>query len=208
MSHDQRIPIDAVIFDYGEVIAVPDAEDWARLENTANVSGPAFSDAYWRYRLDYDRGLSPNDYWTQVATNAGTRFSEEQIHQLNRIDARHWMHISQPVLDWIVRLKQAGKKLGLISNMPSGLATIFRKELAWFEHFDSIVLSCDLKVCKPDSEIYIKSLEDLAISPARALFIDDKDYNVEGARALGMHGITFESLQGIQPLLTRYELPA
>src|SRR5947209_2497691 len=108
-----HIPIDAVIFDYGEVIALSDAEDWARMVQIANVAGPVFSDAYWLYRHDYDRGWSPEFYWSQVANDCGAHFTHEQVRELNQADANHWMHVDEHVIDWIGRIKSAGKKLGI-----------------------------------------------------------------------------------------------
>jgi putative hydrolase of the HAD superfamily len=207
MPQNGLIPIDAVVFDYGEVIAGGDAEDWARMVAIANVAAPAFFESYWRYRLDYDGGWTPQEYWSKVAHDAGTEFSEEQLRELLQADANHWMHVREPVVDWILRLKQAGKKLGLISNMPSGFATFFRREFSWLENFESLVLSCDLRVVKPDPEIYLEALRQLNVAPERALFLDDKDYNIAGAQAVGMQGIVFDSLEGIQPRLARYELP-
>jgi putative hydrolase of the HAD superfamily len=207
MPQNGRIPIDAVVFDYGEVIAGSDAEDWASMVAISNVADHSFFDSYWRYRLDYDRGWTPQEYWSKVAHDAGTEFSEEQLRELLQADAKHWMHIRQPVVDWILRLKQAGKKLGLISNMPSGFAPFFRRELSWLEQFECLILSCDLRVVKPDPEIYLAALRKLNVAPERALFLDDKDYNIAGAHAVGMQGIVFDSLEGIQPRLAQYDLP-
>ncbi|HEY0566071.1 MAG TPA: HAD family phosphatase [Terriglobales bacterium] len=201
------IPIDAVIFDYGEVIALSDAEDWARIVQIANVAGPVFSDAYWRYRLDYDRGWSPGFYWSQVANDCGAHFTLEQVRELNEADANHWMHVDERVIDWIGRIKSAGKKLGMISNMPMGLVPIFRRALLWLDQFDSLVFSCELGIVKPDARIYQHALKQLDVAAERALFIDDKDYNVNEARSLGMHGITFDSLETIEPLVQQFDIP-
>lgn len=207
MSHQERMPIDAVVFDYGEVIAGSDACDWTRMVRIAEIPETAFFDSYWHYRLDYDRGWTPQQYWSKVAEHAGTKFSADRTDRLTETDAQHWMHVRQPVLDWILRLKEGGKKLGILSNMPSGVAQIFRRDAPWLAHFDSLVFSCDLRVCKPDPEIYRASLDQLSVAPERALFLDDKQYNVEGARAIGMQGVLFDSLEATQARLTKFDLP-
>lgn len=207
MSHPSLVPIDAVVFDFGEVIAGGDADDFARMVHIAGVAQPAFSDAYWHYRLDYDRGWDPPQYWSKVAERAGTEFRDAQLARLTETDAQHWMHVRQPVLDWILRLKTAGKKVGVLSNMPSGVAAVFRRDLPWLARLDSVVLSCDLGVCKPDPQIYRTSLEQLAVAPERVLFLDDKQYNIDGAQAIGMQGALFDSLEATQTRLTKFDLP-
>jgi putative hydrolase of the HAD superfamily len=205
---EARTPIDAVIFDYGEVICGSDVEDWARMVQVSGVTRSVFDDAYWCYRLEYDRGMTPEDYWSQVAQHVGTQFSSEKVSDLIEADARHWSHVRQPMLDWIERLKNHGLRLGLISNMPHGIAVFMRRTMHWLKDFDSIVFSCDLEICKPDAEIYLHSLRDLGVEPQRSLFLDDKHENIEGAKAVGMHGLVFDSFDGLQPRLTAYNLPA
>ncbi len=67
-----------------------------------------FSGAYWKNRLDYDRGHSTQQYWTKVASDAGTYFAPDQIRDLIKTDAHHWMHVNQDVLDWIFRVQDPG----------------------------------------------------------------------------------------------------
>ena len=207
MSRDRGlIAIDAIIFDYGEVIALSDTEDWARMVQTANVAGPVFEEAYWRYRLDYDAGMSVEEYWTKVAHDTGAEFTAEQIADLNRADARHWTHLDPAMLAWIEELRRAGKRIGMLSNMPTGIAPVIR-DLSFTASFDALIFSCDLGVVKPHPDVYLAALRALDAKPQRTLFLDDKLANVQGAQALGIHGITFDSLAGSAPKLADYDLP-
>ena len=45
---------------------------------------------------------------------------------------------------------------------------------------------------KPDAGIYQMALAGVGVSPAEAVFVDDTARNVEGAKAVGMHGILFK----------------
>jgi putative hydrolase of the HAD superfamily len=51
---------------------------------------------------------------------------------------------------------------------------------------------------KPDPDIYLAVLNDLACRPDEAVFIDDKTENVEAARQLGMRGIVFRGVAEVQ----------
>ena len=54
------------------------------------------------------------------------------------------------------------------------------------DEFDVIFNTAELGVAKPDPEVYRVVLEHLGLEPSHALFIDDLEVNVEGARAVGL----------------------
>ncbi len=59
--------------------------------------------------------------------------------------------------------------------------------------FDAIVLSGEVGVMKPDPCIYQIALERLEVKAEQAAFIDDFQHNIDGAQAVGMHGIHFRN---------------
>ncbi|KAH9942389.1 HAD-like domain-containing protein [Epithele typhae] len=59
--------------------------------------------------------------------------------------------------------------------------------------FDCMYGSAVIGERKPDRAAYDKVLQDADIDPATAVFVDDKVENVEAARALGIHGIVFDT---------------
>lgn len=56
-------------------------------------------------------------------------------------------------------------------------------------YFDSIFCSYEMKICKPDQNIFKKALEKDAMSPKETIFVDDSEKNVKAAEALGIHGL-------------------
>jgi len=77
----------------------------------------------------------------------------------------------------------------------SNYSDLLRKMLASYWRmdgaFDQIVISWEVRMIKPDPDIFYYTLEKLGCAPAEAIFVDDKAVNVEGARALGMQAILF-----------------
>jgi putative hydrolase of the HAD superfamily len=59
--------------------------------------------------------------------------------------------------------------------------------------FDTLVISAEVGVMKPELKIYRIALEQLKVKSNEAVFVDDMPANVEAARTLGMQGILFES---------------
>ena len=61
--------------------------------------------------------------------------------------------------------------------------------------FDGVVVSSDVKMIKPNPEIYQYILKTYHLNPEESLFVDDMKENIEAAKALGIHGIVFETYE-------------
>ena len=61
---------------------------------------------------------------------------------------------------------------------------------------------------KPQAGIYLAAAKNVNAPPERCLFIDDLEVNVEGARAVGMQGIRFETVKLLTDRLTELGLLA
>jgi len=57
--------------------------------------------------------------------------------------------------------------------------------------FDEVILSADLGIIKPDPRIYRQTLEKLGITADQAVFVDDRQLNVDGAEACGIRSLLF-----------------
>ena len=204
--------LQAVIFDYGEVLSgPPDQQAHRNLLAIAGVEEEAFEKAYWAHRLDYDADiLNAQTYWQTVARDTGVRFTAKQIEQLTEQDAIMWMNLNPAMLAWIPRIKQAGFRLGILSNMGDGVLDYLRPRFSWLSQFDWLTWSCELGVVKPDPAIYLHTVKKLNVSPERALFIDNLQKNIDGAEAIGLHAALFENVEQLQADIARrgFALPA
>jgi len=97
------------------------------------------------------------------------------------------------MLAWAGRLRSAGLRTGLLSNLPEPLGLHLRHEMRLPDLFDHHSFSYELRAAKPEAAIYQHALKGLGVEPAEALFIDDRPENVEGAQACGIRSIQFES---------------
>jgi putative hydrolase of the HAD superfamily len=201
--------LEAVIFDYGEVLSgPPDPEAHRNLLNIAGVAEESFEKAYWAHRLDYDADiLNGQTYWQTVARDTGVHFTAEQISRLLEQDAIMWMNLNPAMLAWIPRIKKAGFRLGILSNMGDGVLDYLRPRFPWLAQFDHLTWSCELGVVKPDPAIYLHTVKKLNVSPDRALFIDNLQTNIVGAEAIGLHAALFENPEQLQNDLARRGFP-
>jgi len=185
---------DGFIFDYGGVLVHHQTDaDQARLAEIAGVPQDMFGQLYWSDRLDYDKGLIQADsYWQTLAARAGgNRLTARQIDQLCELDSDSWMHFDEVMWDWIYQLRAAGKRVGILSNMPRELGEAIKLKTNKLDYFDQVTLSYEVHSVKPEPEIYEHCIEGLGTTPEQTIFFDDKIVNVQGAELLGLRAIQF-----------------
>jgi len=187
----------AVILDYGEVLCHhPTREEIQRSAGLFQVALEDFPKLYMRNRGAYDRGdLTAEAYWLKFAEEAGAEISGAQIEELRVWDVEMWSTANAAMMQWVRNLRAAGMKTAILSNMPWDMARHARKTFQWLSDFDCHVFSCEIGEIKPSAVIYRHCLDGLAVEGDEAIFIDDREANVQGARAVGIHGIRFESCQ-------------
>ena len=196
MDRPQTAKIEAVILDYGEVLCYPPiAEDWARMASLFNMDPVSFRQLWGRNRSFYDRGdVSYESYWSAVAEAAKMKLAPEHLKKVGPWDVEMWARLNPAMLEWLEQVHSSGIKTALLSNMPHDMITYSRRNFAWLNHFDHQTFSAEVRLVKPDPAIYRHSLDGLGVAASEALFVDDRAANVEGARAVGMFAIQFQSL--------------
>jgi putative hydrolase of the HAD superfamily len=201
--------LQAVIFDYGEVLSdLPDTQRHSNLVEIAGVPEEGFDKSYWAHRLEYDGDLLNHEtYWETIARENGVKFSTSQVQQMLEQDALMWMNLNPTMMAWIPRIKQAGFKLAILSNMPRGVKNVMLDRFSWLSQFDYLTWSCDLGVVKPNPAIYLHTVKKLGVAPDKALFIDNLEKNTVGAEAAGLHANVFENVQQLQSDLSRRGFP-
>lgn len=202
--------ISAVIFDYGNVLCLPpDPLDCQRMRSLAGFDEEAtFNRMYWVNRDAYDRAaIDGQRYWQGIGEGLGKQFSAEQIDALTAQDVALWARANPVVLGWARTLQESGMKTAILSNMPSNLSGYLRQSPEWLQHFDYVVFSCEVGLLKPEPAIYHACLEGLRSMPEETLFIDDKPANVEGALAVGIHALLFQSAEQLGDDMQAFGLP-
>jgi 2-haloacid dehalogenase len=92
----------------------------------------------------------------------------------------------------VEELDSRGVPLFVITNFSAEFWKPFHaKEKAFFSRFREIVVSGEEKLLKPDPALYYRALDRFRLKPEEALFVDDRQINVDGAEAIGMHGHLF-----------------
>jgi len=197
------------MFDYGNVLCESQpAADTQALANILGVPVPRFTPIYWQFRIEFDAAaLDPVAYWNAVARTASRTLTPAQISELIEIDGRSWSHPAPVMPQWARNLRAAGIRTALLSNMPVSVRDYILR-CAWLPDFDVRVFSCEAGLCKPEPEIYRNCLSKLGVQPWEVLFIDDREPNVRGAEAVGLHAVLFTDPAGAaRQIEHRFSLP-
>ncbi len=195
--------IDWLLVDYGEVLsrALPEAT-FTELATIADLGHDEFRERYWRCRPDYDRGQTPQRYWSAVLDRDLTR-QHRLVEQLTNVDVDGWSHLNSTTLRTTLNFARRNRlRLALLSNAPDPLADAIEHS-HWVRHFDHRFYSCRLRRLKPEPGAFTDALRIMDAAPEQVLFIDDRPENTAAAADLGISTVTFTSASALRHQLAR-----
>ena len=194
--------VEAIICDFGGVLTSPMIDGFTAFEEASGISleqlGTAMGKIWERdgahplFELETGR-------MTEAAFVAG--LAEQLTSQLGRpirLDGfgemlfRH-LHPNERTIDYMRSLQARGYRMAICTNNVREWTSRWRAMLPVDEIFSVVVDSAFVGMRKPEPGIYGLTLERLAATPEVALFVDDIELNCDGARALGMRAVWFQS---------------
>jgi putative hydrolase of the HAD superfamily len=114
----------------------------------------------------------------------------------------------QPKPDTLALIRRLARRpvpLYCLSNMPASTFAHLRGRYQFWTVFRGIVISGEIKMMKPEREIFEHLLQRYGLAARDTIFIDDLRPNVEAARALGMQAVLFRDARQceaeLEPLL-------
>ena len=102
------------------------------------------------------------------------------------------------------KLRERGVSLFCLSNMPASIYAHLRERHGFWDVFQGIVISGEIRMMKPEAEIFAHLLEKFKLSAEETLFVDDLAANIEGAAAVGLRGVLFRDAFQCERELNRY----
>jgi putative hydrolase of the HAD superfamily len=182
--------IQAVLFDFSGVLTT---SPWPALTAAGGgdlelLVGPYHEDTDhpW-HRLE--RGEITMQEWLAeiqvLADEAGTTLDLSPLGQLLGS-----LTVHDNVIDHVTRLRADGYRTALVTNNVREGSATWRAMIAVDDLFDVVVDSSAVGLRKPDPAIFTHTLDLLGgIAPARAVFLDDVETNLVGARLAGLHTV-------------------
>lgn len=185
------MPTHAAFFDFGGVI----------MRTEFQTPRQALAE---RFNMDYDEivkavfdsesarraslgEITEEAHWTEVLKRFRQPASEMQAFR----DAFFGGDVIDRDLVQTIRSLRGKFHTGLISNAWSGLREYLLKE-KMLDLFDTVVISAEVGVVKPEARIFNIALEQAGIRAQEAVFVDDFQVNIDGCEKVGMKGILFK----------------
>lgn len=195
------LPGRVVVFDYGEVISrTPHAARDTLVELTGVPADELFP-VYQELRHDLDRGdLSVVAYWRAIAERTGRSWTLTDIHRFWAVDFTGWFEVEPETLAIVEELHDAGTRLALLSNAGHDFGDPYRRS-PMGSLFETVVVSAEEHVLKPDPSIYRDTCARLGIDPGQMVFVDNRAENAAGAEAIGAVGHHYTSPDGLRTFL-------
>jgi HAD superfamily hydrolase (TIGR01509 family) len=155
----------------------------------------------WQRAMESPIGLE--EVWAECTDGLG--LSEEDLTALNH-DFWAGDRLDEELVALLRGLRAEGVRTALLSNHSVMLAHLL-DDLELEGLFDVRLISALEGVMKPDPVVFQRALDRLGVTAAEAVFVDDWDVHVAGARAVGIDGIRFRGLTHLRRALAAQGLP-
>lgn len=154
--------------------------------------------ANWIAKLnDLDIGNIPNEEFERTLKEAGGMSDEDM-----RIAVMETPVPNLELFDYIATNLAGSHAIGILSNASRPLIDRIASER--LSAFDPILISSDLKMLKPNRDIFEEAARRCGVAPEEILFIDDGEKNVVGAKALGMNSFLYTDFPSFTRMMARY----
>jgi len=197
------MPHAAVIFDYGNVLSLPqDVRITKTMAHRLRVSLAAFQDAYQQVRNPYDTAAIPAvEYWQHVLKILDrSSMASSTVGWLIDRDVVSWTRYREEIWDLARSLRQRGYRMAILSNCPREILARIRVDRPLESYFDVLVFSCEVNHSKPDPQIYQTCLVGLGVTASEVLFVDDHAANIAAAARLGFRTYRFSGADPLRDL--------
>ena len=185
--------INAVIFDWGGVLIEDPAP--ALFKYCANALGVGEEQYVITFDIcinDFQTGtVTEQQFWMNMTKRLKVPMPKADSLWTEAFTAAY--RPRQEMFSLASRLRKIGCKTAILSNTEMPVVEIINKQK--YDTFDVIVLSCLEGTAKPERKIYDLTIDRLGIPARQALFIDDKQENIDGAKQAGLQTIVFKNTE-------------
>lgn len=201
-----------VVFDLGGVLVEWDPESivaavFAAPQVQAAVRRAVFEHPDW---LALDRGTLSEE---EAVARFARRAAQPEAAMRRLMDqVRVSLAPKADALALLEELDERGVPLYCLSNMHVRNIAYLQERYDFFRRFRGMVISAQVRMIKPEPEIFAHLLAVCRLEAAHSVFVDDYPANVAAARAAGLQSVLFTSTaecrRQLQALLGNFRPPS
>lgn len=174
----------AIIFDFAGVIGADGYWVWLR-EHVKDID--SVKEKFHKIAEKVDKGeISEKEFVAFVAEHTGK--SVEDIWP----QVREKILLNHELIDIIKQLRKT-YRTALLSNFVFEWLNEILADHKLYDLFDEVIISSKHGMIKPEPVIFHKMLTMLQLKNDEVIFIDDRDYQVAGAKAVGIKAFLYTS---------------
>ena len=197
--------IDTVVYDFGNVL----------------IGWDPFGPYAGRPRAEIEAFFEAVDFNSiNHAADAGTPYAvllervarthPDHVEDLRRYVEHYELSLTGPIegsAELVAELKGLGLRLYGLTNWQAETFHSAEPAAPAIGLMEDVVVSGREGMAKPDRRIFELVAERFDVDPSRAVFVDDKQVNVDAARGVGFHGVVFTDTEALRRDLRALGLP-
>lgn len=192
-----------IIFDVGNVLV---EYSWERMLEALHITGKAYDAVAKATALspmwnELDRSLLSDEEILQGFINNAPEYEREIRLVWDNIPES--IHCYDYSVEWVRKFRKKGYKTYILSNYSKRGYEVTKQELPFVADMDGVLFSYEVKLVKPEPEIYQTLLEKFQLKPEECVFLDDNEKNIIAAREAGIHAIHFKNKEQAEEELAK-----
>lgn len=142
------------------------------------------------YAESIEGNISEKETLGTMAKNFKT--TSKRIKKLYVVAYKKHFKFNKELFQYAIKKKKEGYKIAILSDQWWISKEILISEKL-YRNFDSVIISTDVKVRKPNPKIYRLTLKKLKLPASQTVFIDNQEWNIKPAKKLGMKTVLFKN---------------
>lgn len=192
-----------IVFDVGNVLV---EYSWERMLEALHITGEAYDAVAKATALspmwnELDRSLLSDEEILQGFINNAPEY--ERKIRLVWDNIPESIHCYDYSVEWVRKFRKKGYKTYILSNYSKRGYEVTKQELPFVADMDGVLFSYEVKLVKPEPEIYQTLLEKFQLKPEECVFLDDNEKNIIAAREAGIHAIHFKNKEQAEEELAK-----
>lgn len=180
--------IKAIVFDFDGLIYDTEVPEYTAFREIFAEHGHELELGVWGQCVGTnDSGFDPYDH---LAACLGRPVDREELRALRKAKFERLIAeetIRPGVEAYLQTARALGLRIGLASSSNRAWVTGHLAKLNVLPYFECIRVSDDVKLVKPDPELYLQVIQAFGIEPQEAVAFEDSPNGAKAAKAAGLH---------------------